>query len=195
MHRIRLATPGDAAAIAAIYAPVVLGTPTSFELTPPSADDIAARVAHVLPHAPWLVLCDGDDVLGYAYAGRHRERPAYRWSIDTSVYIRGDRHRGGIARALYTSLFALLRLQGFYNAFAGITLSNPASVAFHEAMGFTRIGVYRAAGYKLGAWHDVGWWQLPLRDPIGEPTSPLTTAEAATLPGWADAMAAGVAPP
>ena len=194
MSAIRLARPADAAGIGAIYAPFVASSPTSFELTPPTVTEVAARVESTLVHTPWLVCADGDDVLGFAYASKHRERAAYRWSVDASVYVHGRAHRRGIARALYTSLFELLRLQGFYAAHAGITLPNPASVGFHEAMGFRPVGVYRKVGYKMGAWHDVGWWQLPLRertDSGPEPTPPLSIAEAQAEPGWAAALRAG----
>jgi L-amino acid N-acyltransferase YncA len=184
----RLATSDDAAAIAAIYAPHVLGSATSFELEPPDAAEMARRLAAVLAHAPWLVACDGDAVLGYAYASRHRDRAAYQWSVDVSVYIGGDQRRRGIGGALYRSLFALLRLQGFYSAHAGITLPNAASVGIHEALGFRPIGIYRAVGFKLGAWHDVGWWQLPLRDRSGTPAPPLSLAEAQAQPGWRAAL-------
>ena len=191
---IRLARAADAGPIGAIYAPFVTGTATSFEVVVPTESDIAARIAATVAHAPWLVAADGDDVLGFAYASKHRERAAYRWSVDASVYVHGRAHRRGIARALYTSLFEVLRLQGFYAAHAGITLPNPASVAFHEAVGFRPVGVYRKVGYKMGAWHDVGWWQLPLRDRVDsgpEPTPPLSIAEAQAHPEWTSALHAG----
>jgi L-amino acid N-acyltransferase YncA len=112
--------------------------------------------------------------------------------VDVSVYVHERARRHGVGRALYTSLFALLRLQGFYAAHAGITLPNPASVGLHEALGFVPVGVYRSVGYKMGAWHDVGWWQLPLRERTGEPAPPLTLAEAQTRPEWPSALAAGL---
>lgn len=188
MHRVRLAGPADAAAIAAIYAPSVTGTATSFELTPPGAGEVAERIARLAPHAPWLVLVRGDEVAGYAYASRHRERAAYQWSVDTSVYVHADARRSGVGRSLYRALLSLLELQGFYAAHAGITLPNPGSVALHEAMGFGRIGTEPAVGYKLGAWHDVGWWQRPLRPRTGAPVAPLTVREAEVLPGWRAAL-------
>ncbi len=199
MSTLRLATAADAEAIAAIYAPSVDGAATSFERVAPTAAEMRARIAATLEIAPWLVCdttaSDGCGVIGFAYACRHRERAAYQWSVDASVYIRGDQHRRGVARALYASLFALLRLQGFHAVHAGIALPNAASVGLHEGLGFRAIGVYPAVGYKLGAWRDVGWWQLRLRDrgpgPEVEPPPPLTLAEAQSLPGWSQAMAAG----
>jgi phosphinothricin acetyltransferase len=133
----------------------------------------------------------GDEVVGYAYASKHHERAAYQWSLDVSAYIDDRYRRQGIGRALYTSLFALLRLQGYYAAHAGITLPNAGSVGLHEALGFRPVGVYRSVGYKLGAWHDVGWWQLTLRDRVGEPALPLSLADARRRPEWGASLAAG----
>lgn len=185
---IRLAVPDDAGAIAAIYAPLVTGAVTSFELDPPSAAEMAARMAAVAAYAPWLVLVRGGEVAGYAYASRHRERAAYQWSVDVSVYIDAG-HRGtGVGRALYTALFAMLARQGFHTAHAGITLPNPASIRLHESMGFVPIGVYPAVGWKFGAWHDVGWWRLPLL-PCDRPPAPLRTpAELTGDPVWIAAL-------
>ena len=190
---IRLATPGDGPALAAIYAPIVAGTATSFEMEPPTADEMASRVAKTLAYAPWLVLDSDGAVQAYAYASRHRERAAYQWSVDVSVYIHERARRQGVGRSLYTSLFALLRLQGFYSAHAGISLPNPASVGLHEALGFQPVGVYRSVGFKRGAWHDVGWWQLPLRERTGTPDPPRSLADAQRDPGWERALAAGEA--
>ena len=159
---IRLATAGDAGPVADIYAPNVAGSIVSFESEPPGADEMRRRIEGTLEGYPWLVCERGGRVLGYAYAGAHGSRAAYRWSVDVSVYVDGEAHRTGVGRALYTSLFAALRVQGFYNAYAGATLPNPASVGLHEAMGFRPVGMYRKVGYKTGAWRDVGWWHLAL---------------------------------
>jgi L-amino acid N-acyltransferase YncA len=188
---IRLARSGDAAQVAAIYAPSVTGASTSFEFLPPDAAEMAARIASTLAHTPYLVLETEGEVLGFAYASKHRERAAYQWSVDVSVYVHERAHRRGVGRALYVSLLALLRLQGFYTAHAGITLPNPASVGLHEALGFRPVGVYRSVGFKQGAWHDVGWWQLPLRDRTGTPDPPRSLAEAQRDPEWARALGAG----
>ena len=157
---IRLAADRDAAAIAAIYAPFVETDATSFETEVPSAADIRKRIAETGAAYPWLVCDCGGVIAGYAYASRHRVRAGYQWSVETSVYVHPEFRRAGIARALYTSLFAILVAQGFVNAYAGITLPNARSVALHEAVGFLPLAVYRGVGYKLGAWHDVGWWHL-----------------------------------
>ena len=104
-------------------------------------------------------------VVGYAYAGVHRKRAAYQWTAEVSVYVRADARRSGVARTLYESLFSDLKSRGFCTLLAGVTLPNPGSVALHESFGFSPVGVYSAVGYKFGAWHDVGWWQLRIADP------------------------------
>jgi phosphinothricin acetyltransferase len=188
---LRLARAADAAALAAIYRPRVEGSAISFELVAPDAAEMARRVAATLPVLPWLVCAGADDqAVGYAYAARHRDRAAYQWSVDVSVYVRDDRRRIGVGRALYGRLFEILRLQGFRAAHAGITLPNPGSVGLHEALGFRPIGVYRAVGYKFGAWHDVGWWQLDLRPPAPDPPPPRPLADVLADPGAKAALAA-----
>jgi phosphinothricin acetyltransferase len=176
---IRLATANDASDCLAIYAPVVTGTAISFELEVPTVEEMRRRITETLPRYPWLVLEEPGGVRGYAYAGAHRQRPGYRWSVDVSVYVAATARRAGVGRRLYTSLLELLRLQGFVNAFAGVALPNEASVGLHEALGFQPIGVYRNVGFKLGRWIDVGWWQLQLQDLSddlpGEPAPPLET--------------------
>jgi phosphinothricin acetyltransferase len=162
---IRVTTKADAAQIQAIYAPVVENTIISFELEPPGVAEIEQRLQKTLEMFPWLVCEDKGQVIGYAYAGKHRERAAYRWAVDVSAYVKEGFRGTGVGRALYAALLPILAEQGFYNAFAGIALPNPASVGLHEAAGFTPLGVYRQVGYKLGAWHDVGWWQRVLQSP------------------------------
>ena len=160
---IRFATPKDAGQIRDIYAPFCVGTPVTFETEPPSVAEMRQRINKTLKFLPWLVCEQEGRILGYAYASRHRERAGYRWSVDVSVYVREGASRKGLGRALYSSLFAILRLQGFSNILAGISLPNPASVALHESMGMRPVGIYRGIGFKCGQWHDVGWWQLALR--------------------------------
>lgn len=170
---IRLANSGDASGIHAIYAPVVRDTPISFELEPPTVEEISDRVRSTLTHYPWLVCTMGDQLKGYAYAGSHSGRAAYRWSVNVSVYVAADVRRLGVGRALYEALFAILRIQGFWGAFAGITLPNPASVGLHESLGFRTVGAFERVGYKLGQWHDVGYWQLTLLSAEGTPETPV----------------------
>lgn len=188
---IRLATPHDAAGIQAIYAPVVRETAISFEVEPPTVDDMRQRIVTVVERMPWLVCEHRGEILGYAYASPHRARAAYQWSVDVSVYIHAHARRAGMGQALYRSLLTLLTLQGFYQACAGITLPNPASVGLHESLGFQPVGVYRAVGYKLGAWHDVGWWQLTIRAPALPPEPPADLRTVRDSPAWSAALATG----
>ncbi len=174
---LRLATPDDAAAAAAIYAPYVRDTVISFEAEPPDAAEFGRRIAAVTARYPWLVAVRGGAVAGYAYAAEHRSRAAYRWDVDVGIYLDATVHRRGIGRRLYLALFELLRAQGLVNAYAGITLPNAASVGLHESMGFAAAGHYPKTGYKSGAWHDVGWWGLVLREPASAPTEPLPFPE------------------
>jgi L-amino acid N-acyltransferase YncA len=175
--RIRYASPEDALAVHAIYAPFVRATVISFELEPPSADEMRARIAATLEMHPWLVFERAGKIAGYAYASRHRDRLAYQWAVDVSCYVDPAAQRQGIGRRLYLALFDVLRAQGFCNAYAGIALPNAGSVGLHEAVGFTPVGVYRRVGYKLGAWHDVGWWALVLGDLPAVPAAPIGLAE------------------
>lgn len=171
---IRTATPDDAAAVAAIYAPVVEHTTISFEAEPPDAAEMRARIEKTLVSLPWLVAEDAAGrVCGYVYvyASKHRERAAYQWSVDTTVYVREDMRGQGVGRALYGRLLPLLAELGYCQAFAGVALPNAGSVGLHEAIGFQPIGVYRNVGYKHGAWRDVGWWQKALR-PLETPVTP-----------------------
>jgi phosphinothricin acetyltransferase len=164
---IRHADARDAAACVAIYAPFVRSTAVSLEEQPPSEREFAQRIERLSLTHPWLVAEREGDVVGFAYGSRHRDRAAYRWAADVAVYV-AQNHRGhGVGRALYDVLLSLLARQGLYVACAGITLPNPASVALHEALGFTHIGVYRNIGFKCAAWRDVGWWQLQLLPPDG----------------------------
>lgn len=177
---IRVATTADAEAITAIYAPVVANTAISFELTPPTVDEMCSRIVKTLADLPWLVSEDAQGrVDGYVYASKHRERPAYQWSVDVSAYVRDDARGTGVGKRLYSSLFNELAALGYCQAFAGIALPNAASVALHESLGFKPLGVYRKVGFKRGAWHNVGWWQLELRE-ADEP-SPLRAFQAPSV--------------
>ena len=175
---IRVATAEDAAAIQGIYAPIVERTFISFETDPPSIAEMQRRIVTTLETLPWLVHLDrAGDVAGYAYAAKHGERRAYEWSVNVSVYLREDARGNGMGRRLYEQLLPMLTALGYYQAFAGIALPNPASVALHEGLGFSPLGVYRNVGHKLGSWRDVGYWQLELRSPSSEvPVSPHTFA-------------------
>lgn len=174
---IRLATPADADAIAAIYAPFCSASTITFETEPLSAAAMAERMCGLSKRFPWLVMEIDGEIAGYAYAAPHHERAAFRWAVTVSVYIHECYRRQGVGRVLYGALFDILRLQGYVQAIAGITLPNEPSVRLHESLGFKLVGIYRQVGYKLDGWRDVGWWQLPLVDPLPEtPAEPLTMA-------------------
>lgn len=182
VKRVRVATADDAEGMLAIYAPIVRDTAISFEIEPPTPEQMQTRIESTLAQLPWLV-CEADDAIaGYAYASRHRERAAYQWSADVSVYVAAKCRGQGIGRALYGPLLGMLEDLGYYSALAGIALPNPASVGLHEALGFQHIGVYHNIGYKLGAWHDVGWWQLKLREYGADPEPPRKMAEYLATP-------------
>jgi L-amino acid N-acyltransferase YncA len=173
---VRLATVADGAACAAIYRPYVERTAITFELEPPTADEMGARIERVLERTPWLVTEIDGIVRGYAYATRHRERAAYDWTVETTVYVDESLPRRGIGRACMTALLEVLRLQGFHLVVAGVTLPNDGSVGLHRALGFERIGEFEAIGCKFGQWYGVEWFDLelgPRADPGGPPV-PIT---------------------
>jgi phosphinothricin acetyltransferase len=159
---VRDATPEDAAACAAIYAPYVTGTVITFEEEPPTAAQMAQRITEAQSAHAWLVLEDAGRVVGYAYAGPYKTRAAYRWSCEVSVYLHPVFHGRGGGRALYEALFARLADRGYRMLVAGLAVPNDASVALHRAVGFEPIGTYRRIGWKHGAWRDVLWMQRPL---------------------------------
>ena len=175
---VRLATPDDAAAIAAIYAHYVAATPVSFETEPPSAAEMRQRMASGGGLYPWLVAEVEGEVAGYASATAFRPRPAYRYAVETSVYLAHERLGRGIGGTLYPRLIAPAQRQGFVQAIAAITLPNAASVRLHEALGFAPAGTYRQVGWKCGGWHDVGLWQRPLAGARTPPAEPRKAAEA-----------------
>jgi len=190
---IRLAEDEDAEALLAIYAPIVRDTPISFELVPPSAAELRTRLRAILERTPWLVCAAEGGVWGYAYAGPFRARPAYQWTVEATVYVAEGHRQKGVARALYTALLASLRFLGYKMVYAGIALPNPASVRTHEALGFAPVGVFKAAGYKFGRWHDVGFWQLALVDDDASLAPPRRLADALADPGWGEALGKGSA--
>jgi L-amino acid N-acyltransferase YncA len=190
---IRLAAEADADQIQAIYAPFVRSTAVSFELEPPSIEEMRIRISKTLKQHPWLVCVSGGTVLGYAYAGLHRARPAYQWAVDVSAYVAPAYRGGGIGKALYSVLLSIVRRQGFFAACAGIALPNPASVGLHESLGFVPIGVFHAIGHKRGAWHDVGWWQHDLRSrEAADPAPPLPLEDVVDSAEWEALLDSGL---
>lgn len=164
MPLIRCATPSDAASLLEIYRPYVEGTAVSFETEVPSVEAFAGRIGKALANWAWLVAQEDGRCVGYAYGSAHRERAAYRWSTETSVYVRPGSQGRGLGRALYQALFERLAERGYCNALAVVVVPNEASVRLHHAVGFETVGVFKRGGHKLGAWHDVMWLQRPLRD-------------------------------
>ena len=157
---LRAANPDrDAARCAAIYRPFVTDGWTSFETDPPDNIEMARRIAEYGTSHAWLVAEQGGEVIGYAYGSPHRTRAAYASSCDVAVYVDPASARQGIGRALYARLLPELAAKDLHAAFAGIALPNPGSIALHEALGFTPVGIYREVGWKCGGWRDVGWWQ------------------------------------
>ncbi len=172
MESIRVASINDADKILEIYSPFCLpSSAVSFEIRPPTFDDMRSRIATTLETYPWLV-CERDDlVVGYAYASQHKIRAAYDWSVDVSVYL-GEGARGqGVGTKLYLRLFDVLRKLGYFNAYAGVTIPNDASIALHKSLGFVELARYPHVGYK-GAWRDTVWLGLQLQPLIAEPPSP-----------------------
>ena len=161
---IRPATEADTDALLAIYAPFVERTAVSFETVVPSVEEFAARIDKSNSRWAWLVAERDGSLLGYAYGSTHRERAAYRWSVETSAYIDPRFQRQGIGKGLYLALLTVLADMGYCNAFAGATLPNDASIALHRSVGFEPIGVFKSIGRKFGKWHDVSWMQRKLRD-------------------------------
>jgi phosphinothricin acetyltransferase len=192
---IRLAQPTDAAAMLAIYAPYCEASCVSFEIVAPTLEQMQQRIAHISATFPWLVAEREGQLAGYVYASRHRERAAYRWAVDTAVYVAPDQQRCGVGRALYASLFSLLRELGYFKAFAGITLPNPASVGLHESVGFRRVALFERVGFKRGQWLDVGWWQKSVQPEVDHPPDPRSIGTLHDTPFLGAALAAGIPTP
>ena len=164
MNKIRPALSSDASSILDVYAPYILNTTVSFETEVPAVEDFTQRIMKNQESCPWLVYDSDGVIAGYAYASKHRERAAYQWSVESSVYVNDAFQQQGIATKLYQTLFQILKYQGCRNVYAGITLPNERSVNFHEKMGFTKIADYRNIGYKFNRWNTVRWYELQLNN-------------------------------
>ena len=184
MVELRLASPDDSSQILDIYGPIIENTSISFKYQVPSGSAFRDRIQNILKTHPWLVCVYQGQVVGYAYAGPHRSREAYRWSTETSVYIAEGFQQKGIASSLYRALLEGLQIQGYYTALAGITLPNRASVSFHQSYGFTPVGTYHQVGFKFGQWHSVGWWEYQLKSDDTEPVPPLSMDTLVKLEKW-----------
>jgi L-amino acid N-acyltransferase YncA len=168
---IRKVTPRDAPTIREIYAPYVVDTSITFETDIPTVEEIQKRIA-TNSLLGWNVAVANGDVVGFSYAAKYRERAAYQWCCETSIYLRPNFHGKGIGSKLYASLFDQLKAKGFVTAYGVITLPNEQSAAFHESMGFKYFATFKNVGFKLGKWHDVGWWEKNLNVPVLNPTPP-----------------------
>lgn len=164
MNKIRSALSSDASSILDIYAPYIANTSVSFETEVPTVEDFTRRILGNQESCPWLVYESYGLIAGYAYASKHRDRAAYQWSLESSVYVNEGFRQQGIATKLYQTLFQILKYQGCRNLYAGITLPNEKSVNFHQKMGFIKIADYKNIGYKFNRWHTVGWYELQLND-------------------------------
>ncbi|HEX5259664.1 MAG TPA: GNAT family N-acetyltransferase [Sphingomicrobium sp.] len=171
MTAIRLATISDADAIASIYRPYVETSRISFEEQAPGGTEIAARMRSLLH--PWLIAEDDGRVLGYASSSPYHRRPAYRWTVETSVYLAPEAQGRGLGRELLSTLIELLTRQGYVTAIAAIALPNPVSIALHERLGFVAAGTYRGVGFKLDDWTDVSLWQRDLAPRAARPGEPV----------------------
>jgi len=170
---IRRATAADAAYIAAIYAPYVRASRASFEEIAPDAAEVERRIVGTGIAYPWLVAEEPGGIVGYASSSAFRTRSAYRWAVETGVYVAAAAHRQGVARRLMEGLIEALTETGFVTVVASITIPNPPSIALHEALGFVQVGQIHGSGYKLGEWADIGYWQrdlAPRQSPPPEPT-------------------------
>lgn len=162
--QLRFYKEGDEERLLQIYTPYVTHSSVSFEYEIPSLEEWTQRIRSIAEEFPFIVCTDNDEVVGYAYAGKHRSRKAYSWSCECTVYLDAKHHGQRIGRVLYQCLFDLLRLQGYYNVYAAVTVPNPRSESFHLACGFSEIGYFTKTGYKFGRWHDTRWFQLHLAE-------------------------------
>ena len=174
---IRLAVEADCKPILEIYAPFITETSITFENAAPTLAEFGKRMADIQKKYPWVVFEQDHNPAGYAYASQFSERAAYDWSVDFSIYVKPQYQGKKIGKALYFALAELLKLQGYYNAYAAITLPNSKSEKLHQGFGFKPIGVYHNVGYKLGKWRDVGWFELKLQDYSPAPATPKTIDE------------------
>ncbi|MBI3509117.1 MAG: N-acetyltransferase [Bacteroidetes bacterium] len=170
MYSIRPIELSDTASALEVYKPYVINTGITFEYEVPSVREFSERIKMNAADYPWLVCTKNEKITGYAYASKFRPKAAYHWSPEVTIYLAAEAQGKGIGKILYETLFDVLRLQGFVNAFAGIALPNEKSEKLHTSLGFTAIGLYKNIGFKLNQWHTTRWFQLQLAD---YPTPPL----------------------
>lgn len=168
---IRFAKISDAEKLLEIYRPYIEKTNITFEYTVPEIKEWRKRIEEVMLQFPWLVAESDGQIAGYAYAAKHRDRIAYSWCCESSVYLSEEFQGKGIAKILYDELFKILKQQGYVNVYAILTCPNPKSEKFHESFGFYDVGKFHKAGFKFDKWHDTRWMQLHLNEqaiPPGE---------------------------
>ncbi|MBE6469305.1 MAG: GNAT family N-acetyltransferase [Coriobacteriaceae bacterium] len=177
--KVRAATPGDAPALAAIYAPYVVGTAITFETVPPSAQEFRLRIEKTIERYPYLVAEGADGIVGYAYAGPFKDRAAYDWSVETSIYVARDHAREGIGGALHKALAGELTARGFMNMYACISSTRTPdeyldrnSIEFHEHLGYHLVGTFENCASKFGRWYDMVWMEHIIGDHGPAPVRP-----------------------
>lgn len=174
---IRNITNSDIIQVLRIYKPFITGSGVTFETSIPAIEEFEKRIDAYTMFFPWIVADDNGVIAGYAYASKYRERVAYQWVAEVSIYMNPGYTKQGIAAKLYKALFEILQLQGIYKVYAVITIPNNESIGFHEKMGFKWFATYKNVGYKNGKWHDVGWWEYNLQDAVDNPQAPLLYPE------------------
>jgi phosphinothricin acetyltransferase len=188
-YSIRLIAKNDADEVLSVYKYYVDNTVVSFEYEAPTKDEYTQRIITNTEKYPWLVCLHNNKIIGFAYASTHRYRTAYQWSPESTIYFAPDFHTKGIGRIIYETLFLLLKLQGYYNVFAGITLPNEKSVGLHRALGFKEVGIFKNIGYKHGNWHHTHWFQLDLAEHILNPPTPKKLNEVIATPVFQSILA------
>lgn len=182
MFHIRLIESTDYLAVLEVYKPYVEKTAYTFEYVPPTPEEFLKKIVTITSKYPWLVCEYNGKIVGYSYGSTHRDRTAYQWSPESTIYVDENYHGSGISGILYEALFEMLKLQGFFNVYAGVLLSNEKSCRFHERMGFHQIGIFKNIGYKLGSWHSNMWYELHLSEHIHEPPFPKWVGDIKDMP-------------
>ncbi len=170
---IRWVKTTDAREALSVYAPYVQHTAVSFEYEVPTLTAYEENISAITAEYPWLVCCINNQVIGFAYAGTFRTRPAYKWSVESTIYLEKQWQSLGIGKLLYQTLIHLLKMQGFVNVFAGVAIPNPGSEQLHLSVGFREAGIFNHIGYKNGSWHTTKWYQLLLQPLTANPSLPL----------------------
>jgi phosphinothricin acetyltransferase len=159
---IRQVKDSDAEAMCCIYNKYITGTRITFEETPLRAGEMVSRIKNITQNYPWLVYEDNGKIIGYTYASRWKDRSAYRYSVETGIYIDSDYLGKGIGSLLKAELLKALKEKSIHSVICGIALPNQASIALCEKYGFKKIAHFKEVGYKLDEWVDVGYWELIL---------------------------------